>query len=287
MATATLPLVLASGARLELGERLGSGGEGTVFAVQGAPTLVAKIYSGTVEPDRERKLRAMVGMGSPALDAVTAWPVDLVLSSGRLVGFMMPKAQAAKEAHILYGPKSRRREFPNAGFRFLVHAAMNVARAFAVIHERGIVIGDVNERLAMIDQDAVVRIIDCDSFQITAGGSHFMCDVGVPTFTPPELQGIPTFRGVTRTEQHDLFGLAVLIFHLLFIGRHPFAGRRHDSTADATIETAIKESRFAYSAHRERTRMEPPPHMPCLETSGALAQLFEASFAPSAASGRS
>lgn len=51
----------------------------------------------------------------------------------------------------------------------------------------------------------------------------FHCDVGVPLWTPPELQG-RDFRGLTRTKNHDRFGLAVLMFQLLFMGRHPFAG---------------------------------------------------------------
>jgi DNA-binding helix-hairpin-helix protein with protein kinase domain len=70
-------------------------------------------------------------------------------------------------------------------------------------------------------QRATAALIDCDSFQITDGAHVFRCPVEVPEFTPPELQG-SAFDSQTRTAQHDAFGLAVLIFYLLFLGRHPF-----------------------------------------------------------------
>ena len=83
-----------------------------------------------------------------------------------------------------------------------------------------------------------MRLIGCDSFQITAGGRCFTCDVGVPMFTPPELQE-RSLTGVIRSENHDNFGLAVVIFQVLFMGSHPFAGRRPGG-GDMPIEQAIK-----------------------------------------------
>jgi DNA-binding helix-hairpin-helix protein with protein kinase domain len=107
----------------------------------------------------------------------------------------------------------------------------------------------------------------------------------VATFTPPELQGRP-FRGIVRTANHDNFGLAVLIFHLLFMGRHPFAGR-FLGRGDMPIETAIQQFRFAYGADRKLTQMEPPPHVPTLVSlSPAIASLFERAFSQQATNGR-
>src|SRR5205814_7863741 len=81
--------------------------------------------------------------------------------------------------------------------------------------------------LSLHDALPIFALIDCDSFEITDGKTVFPCMVGVPTYTPPELQG-QSFQGVRRTKQHDAFGLAVLIFHMLFLGRHPFAGIRSE-----------------------------------------------------------
>lgn len=274
-----------AGQELRLAERVGSGGEGTVYAIHGQPKLVAKIYNAAMTPDRERKLRAMVQVGSADLAGVTAWPADLVLSGRNVVGFTMPRADRSEEAHVLYGPKSRRHKFPHAGFDFLIGASINLAKAFATVHRAGIVVGDVNDRLAMITQNAMVRLIDCDSFQVRAGPQTFYCDVGVENFTPPELQG-KAYRGLARTEQHDCFGLAVLIFHLLFLGRHPFAGRPQDAQM-IEIPEAIRQHRFAYSPERHRTRMEQPLNTPVLAfAGGGIGAMFERAFASDASSGR-
>ena len=57
---------------------------------------------------------------------------------------------------------------------------------------------------------------------------------------------------VRRTPTHTAYGLAVLLFHLLFMGRHPFAGRFH-GVGEMPIEKAIAESRFAYARETRRT----------------------------------
>lgn len=143
-------------------------------------------------------------------------------------------------------------------------------------------IGDVNHGGVLVSEKATVRIIDCDSFQFEAGGKRFFCDVGVPTFTPPELQGKP-FRGIARTPNHDNFGLAILVFHLLFMGRHPFAGR-FLGRGDMSLEKAIAEFRFAYGVNHRAYQMEPPPNVPPLTVaSPAVASLFERAMSPAAA----
>ena len=136
-------------------------------------------------------------------------------------------------------------------------AARNVAAAFDTMHEAGIVVGDVNQGNLLVDETMRVRFIDCDSFQIQSGDDTFLCPVGTPHFTPPELQG-KKLRETPRTPDHDRFGLAVLMFHLMFVGRHPFAGR-YFGDGEQTIERAIAERRFAFSKNRAATLMEPPP----------------------------
>ena len=120
-------------------------------------------------------------------------------------------------------------------------------------------------------------LIDCDWYQIADGARLFTCDVGVPHFTAPELQG-QSFRGLQRTPQHDAFGLAVLVFHLLFMGRHPFAGR-YLGKGDMPVERAIKEGRFAYGPHADGVQMTPPPHSLRLsQVPDEIAGLFERAF---------
>jgi DNA-binding helix-hairpin-helix protein with protein kinase domain len=175
---------------VKLGKELGRGGEGAVHLVQGAVDLVAKVYLKPPTPAKVDKLKSMSRHANPALLDVAAWPVDLLADEHALVrGFLMPRVGAREDLHELYTPKSRRRSFPTADFRFLVRVATNLSRAFAQVHSRGNVIGDVNHGNALVGRDGTVRLIDCDSFQVRDSGRVFTCDVGVPLFTPPELHG--------------------------------------------------------------------------------------------------
>ena len=269
----------STGAIINLGQLLGRGGEGTVHAVIGAPKLVAKIYLKPPDAAKADKLKLMIRGKSSGLLGVAAWPVDLLTDErGAVRGFLMSRISARQDAHRLYSPKSRRGTFPDADFRFVVRAATNLARAFGQIHAAGHVIGDVNHGNALIGKDGTAVLIDCDSIQVRDRSRTFACDVGTPLFTPPELHG-KTFRGLHRTENHDRFGLAVLTFHLLFQGRHPFAGVYADG--EMPLERAIAESRFAYGAHATALGMSQPPGTLALTTFGRpIARLFERAFAP-------
>jgi DNA-binding helix-hairpin-helix protein with protein kinase domain len=268
----------SSNACIVLGRELGRGGEGAVYPVQSAPDLVAKIYLKPPTALKGEKLRSMARRVSPALLRVAAWPVDVLADeAGNVRGFLMPKVSSREDVHELYSPKSRRRAFPSVDFRFVVRVAANISRAFAQVHSIGHVVGDVNHGNALVGRDGTVVLIDCDSFQIRDGARHFTCDVGVPLFTAPELSGQP-FRGLKRSANHDAFGLAVLLFHLLFLGRHPFAGKY--SAGEMPIERAIAESRFVYGRHAAKFGMTPPPGTLELGVFGErIAELFERAFA--------
>ncbi|MCW5734756.1 MAG: hypothetical protein KIS73_11540 [Enhydrobacter sp.] len=286
--SALLPVqevVDADGTRVRLGTRLGQGGEGAIYELDGQPGIVAKIFHRPLPEQRAQKIRAMVASRTPALEKLTAWPLGLLLlPSGQPIGVKMPRVVGHRDIHQLYSPKSRRAAFPRADWRFLVRVSANLARAFATVHAEGAVIADVNHGGILVGADARVRLIDCDSFQITAGGRCFPCDVGVPMFTPPELQD-RSLTGVIRSENHDNFGLAVMIFLVLFMGRHPFAGR-YLGEGDMPIELAIKEHRFAYGRDHDFAAMEQPPGTPPLAiVSPPVAELFERAFAMSAARG--
>jgi DNA-binding helix-hairpin-helix protein with protein kinase domain len=262
-----------------LGALLGKGGEGAVYEIATDRNAAAKLFSNTVAREKAEKLRVMIAMRNPRLDKLTAWPQDILTRrSGETVGLVMPKIADRKDIHHLYSPKSRRTVFVRADWRLLIHASANIARAFRVVHESGCVIGDVNHGSILVGQDATVRLIDCDSFQVISGNRKFLCDVGVETFTPPELQG-RNFKEVVRTQNHDNFGLAVMIFLMLFMGRHPFVGR-YLAPGDMPIAQAIREFRFAYGSRRASFQMEPPPHTPPLNIVGkTVTLLFEHAFA--------
>lgn len=271
------------GRQVTLGQKLGRGGEATVYALEGDKSLVAKIYHRRLDVEKTEKLTRMVGLQSERLLKLTAWPVATLRpkNANFVAGVLMRNVSGLKDIHFLYNPKSRVREFPKANWSFLVHTAANVARAFSVIHQHKHVIGDVNQSNVRVSpESAIVSLIDCDSFQIFSQGHYFLCGVGVPLFTPPELQD-KEFKSVIRTPNHDNFGLAVLLFQLLFMGRHPFAGK-FLGRGDMPIEKAIGEHRFAFGPDPQRTQMQPPPNCITLaHLSPEVRSLFVDAFAPS------
>lgn len=271
-------LVDVNGRALSLGVELGRGGEGVVYEVNGQPGLAVKLYAKPLSPDQVAKLRAMVALGNDRLLKLTAWPIGVAALGKRPAGFVMPKVSGFRPAFELYGPKLRLQQFPKADWRFLTRAAANTARAFSVVHAGGHVIGDVNHGNLLVGRDATVRLIDCDSFQITQGQKIWFCEVGVGTHQPPEMQG-RSFAGVVRTPNQDLFGLAVLIFQMLCLGRHPFSGRFLGAGEQPSIEDAIRQYRYAYGGDARLSLMAPPPaSLPMEALTPQIRQLFEKAF---------
>ncbi|MFC6687795.1 helix-hairpin-helix domain-containing protein [Jhaorihella thermophila] len=264
--------------RVSVAELIGKGGEGNVYAIKGRSGLAAKIYNTGLRAKREDKVRAMVGEGLAVKTDLVAYPGEVVTDRrGNFLGFVMRLVSGYRPLHELYSPKSRQRHFPKSDYRFIVHAALNVARAVGKVHQTGCIIGDLNHSGILVAQDATVALIDADSFQFSLNGKSYPCVVGVPDFTPPELHG-KNLASVQRTIEHDNFGLAVAIFHLLFMGRHPYAGRYKGP--DISMGDAIAQNRFAYSlARRAATQTTPPPGALTLDMfPEAISRAFENAF---------
>jgi DNA-binding helix-hairpin-helix protein with protein kinase domain len=231
---------------VRLGAVIGQGGEGTVYQVVKNDSLVVKIYkdiskqptetpqvyamrSRTVRKRQEQKILAMVA--NPPYDAMRshghvsiAWPTAAIYEGKQFVGFCMPKVKGFTVYEVLQ-PQTRSTKHPQWNHRTLYRLAHNMAKAVDALHRKGYVIGDVNFHNMLCQDNALVTLIDCDSMQVRdAQGQLYRCPVGMPEYTPRELQGAD-WTVVNRTVDHDCFGFAVILFQLLMQGFHPFAGR--------------------------------------------------------------
>jgi DNA-binding helix-hairpin-helix protein with protein kinase domain len=231
---------------------LGMGGEARIFAPLGTPGLAAKVYHRPT-PDRSAKLSAM--LANPPMEPILrpghvsiAWPSELLLApdgSGTVLGFLMPRVQGMTPIIDFYHPKTRRTRHPLFHYQYLLRTARNLAACVAALHARGYVIGDLNESNILVGETALMTLVDTDSFQVPVPGGKalFRCRVGKPEFTPPELQSVQ-FAWVDRKPEHDLFGLAVVIYQILMEGIHPFGGRFLGRGEPPSLEARIAAGWF-------------------------------------------
>ncbi len=261
-----------TGKIFDLHEPFRSGGEGAIYEVPYYPNLVAKVYHAQRRtPERIAKLQIMVAhppvnptehLNHPSI----AWPTELLrdTATNQLVGFVMPRVRQMLPLSEVYNPRARRRQLPLFNYRYLVRTARNLCAAVQAVHQAGYVIGDLNESNVLVSDQALVTLVDADSFQVRdpETGVVYRSLVGKPEYTPPELQGC-SFADVDRQPEHDAFALAVLIFRLLMEGFHPFDGVYRGRGEPPELGARIRNGYFPYA--RGRTGIEPSPLAPPFE----------------------
>ena len=266
--------------KIILETQIGAGREGTVHVVKNIPATAAKLI-GPGNPDPEEtavKLQTMVD-NSPARTVTRhyriAWPSALVTTpkrQGRTVGYLMDMQDPAvyRPVGSYFNPARRRRLTNNRdrGYTYLnlVAIARNLAMAVENIHRHGAVIGDLSSRNVLASDRGRAAIIDTDSFQIcdpVSGATH-RCMVGTPEYTPARLQGLE-FRDTDRTQDDDLFALAVMIYQLLMQGSHPYSGTKPQQTTPDSwdgetdnIAARIAQGNFSHQLHDPKAPVPTP-----------------------------
>ncbi len=243
----------------------------------------------------QQKILAMVAARRSSLEDFCAWPtMSLHNSANEVTGFLMAQVNTSEFRPVaqLYAQdlqvssqsssQASNQDRPRNGWpgtwAFRIQVGSRLAQAFAAFHEAGQVIGNVSEQHVLVSPQGQVKLIGADRFQVNTPQETFAASTGLLQFTPPELQagGIATQQ---RTPDHDHFGLAVLIFRLLFGGRHPYSGvpvgRRMPSPGEAIASDA-----YAY-AEQPRPYVKAPPGVYGPEVlPPALRSMFERAFGP-------
>jgi DNA-binding helix-hairpin-helix protein with protein kinase domain len=275
-----------TGERIDLGDhcRLATGGEAQLFVHPEDPQQIVKLWHQPT-PERADKVRAM--LANPPADPMAAqghvaiaWPTDRLATPRRqIVGFLMPRVEGVHPIIDFFNPKTRRQRSPLFNWFYLHRMARNLATALRALHERGYVIGDLNECNILASETALVTVVDTDSFQVwdATQGRLFRCRVGRPEFTPPELQG-RSFAEINRETVHDQFGLAIVVFQLLMEGTHPFAGVYQGQGEPPTLPERIRAGHFPYAGepHVPYTPVPIAPAFACLHP--GLQNLFVRCF---------
>jgi hypothetical protein len=272
---------------VELGESVGRGGEATVYRLAGQAGWLAKIYEPEPRPNYASKLGWMVdhppaNPTSSYNHASLAWPDGLFYDArGRLLGYRMPYIDHGAQLLEVFNPRRRAEVLPLFNRRYLHRTAHNLAAALSALHHSGYVAGDINESNVLVTPQALVTLIDTDSFQVREERNQveilYPCPVGKPEYTPPELQG-KTLGDVAREPDHDAFGLAALIFQLLMEGSHPFRAQWLGQGDPPPLEKRIAQGAYPYVSAPGQ-HVAPPRSGPALHTLHPwLVELFRRCF---------
>jgi len=234
----SLTFLLDDGTRVQSGAVLARAGEGTIYEVAGRSDWVLKIFHGDLKDlaAKRAKVAAMTAArpeGAEQADGfvVLTWPLHVVEGDDGAIGYVMPRVDTANavEIHTLSNPADRANPLPSAPqwtphvtWHHLVNVAANLCLAVETVHRVDAVIGDFQERNILVNDTTRVTLVDCDSMQFTNPAGHqFLCAVGRPEYTAPELAGTD-LSTQARAQSSDLFALAVFVHQLLMAGNHPF-----------------------------------------------------------------
>lgn len=233
---------------LALGELVGEGGEGRVYAVLGDSDQVIKIF----DPEhrtrhRHEKLKLLIShrLQSPGIASPTC---VITNATDQFVGYAMPRASGSALQATIMRPARFKRTYPGWTKADLVDVCVSFLEKVAYLHSLNVLLGDINPKNLMVTEDKDVWIIDADSWQL--GG--YPCPVGTPMFTAPTITG--DYAQELRTNEEELFAVATMLFMILITGQFPYARAGADGGDFAAL---IKEGKFAFQ-FQERSDGDQP-----------------------------
>lgn len=272
--------------KLTVGEQLGYGGAGNVYAVEGNPRRCVKIFRADLSDEAARKLVEITASKCAILasraergevdDEAAAWPIALVFEPGTpldeprgAVGYLMERIDGrslvdlSSSAELSLWDRAR--------------LAFGLSQRVAGLHGSGtdpadqqVVVGDVDLANAMYDfRTGSVRLVDADSFQIQEG-CYIYPSCWLRGVSPETLTG----GGVSAplSSLHDNYLVAKSVFEML-MGLNPLSlGGGEDS--EDTEELAVERRGYPYLVNRGLYDYPAPAEV----VGEGLAELFRKSF---------
>ncbi len=231
---------------VRLGEKLGEGGEGSVYSI--SDTAVVKIFDASnITTHRRAKIELLVSRDLTA-EGICFPQAVANNTHGEFVGYAMPRASGREFSKALFSPRRFKAEFPTWTKSDLVEVAIGFLEKVAYLHSLNIILGDINPKNLQVDANKQIWIIDADSWQIEG----FPCPVGTEMFSAPEVIGL-RYPDFLRTLEHENFAIATMAFMILITGQFPYAR----SGSDGDIVRLIKDGNFAFQ-YKEYSNQDQP-----------------------------
>lgn len=211
---------------IKLGALVGEGGEGSVYdvVISNGYTVpaVVKVFNSCEQSNKKqfycrKKVQLLVNCNLK--NSSVCFPeVEVCNNMGNVIGYIMPKVQGVTLHKLLMSSKiSVKKYFPNATKKEMVQLCISIINTVKYLHERNIIIGDLQWDNIIVESPTKITIIDTDSFQL----NEFICPVGKVAFTPPERQN-QAYGTYMKNFSDDLFALATIIFIIMIPGKFPY-----------------------------------------------------------------
>ncbi len=222
---------LQSGEEVKIIEKLGEGGQGTVYRVKlGKNEYALKWYHRDALPSPSRfykNLENNVALGAPSGSFL--WPLYITKKHSGSFGYVMElRPQNYREFSEFLLAKTHFSSLTAA-----VSAALNITNGFRELHRRGFSYQDLNDGNFFIDPDTG-EVLICDNDNVAPYGENLGI-AGKARYMAPEV-----VRNKKKPDiMTDRFSLTVVLFRLLFLD-HPLEGRRVLQSPCLTEELELK-----------------------------------------------
>lgn len=209
--------VLTSKGSIKLTKELGLGGEAIVYLTN--TPYVAKIYKNdNITKRKYEKIKLMLSKNINC--SGICYPVEIIYNSkNEFVGYLMPQAKGQELQKSVFGPKPLfLKKFPDWKKRDTVELCVTILEKIKYLHDRNIIMGDINPANILVVSPKEVYFVDTDSYQV----EDFPCPVGTNNYTAPEIQR-KHFSDFLRTRGNENFAVATLLFMIMLPGKPPYS----------------------------------------------------------------